>query len=1417
LVTGSLMTAFPLVAGFALGMLAMAVLLLLARAVRRRERAAGPGSASGGIGNASGGGGATMAGFDDTRSLSASFSAAIRTLRRLLPGRDWRYEVPWVLLLGDRGSGKSALASSIGLHRPFDLAIDPDLAGRGCAWHVFEGGIVLDPAGGMTGGAFNEKADGKARQRLLSLLVRHRAERGLDGVVVTVSCADLVGPDRLDANTLAARAKGLRRDLRELQQQLGLRLPVCLVVTKCDMVPGFLSFWRPLAAQHGDELFGWSNNRTLETVFHPGLIIEALDEIGRDLHRALIATAVGAGDISDMAFLFPAEFQKLAPPLSRFADRLFHADSYQDPHFFRGVYFTGDGAALTGAGLPAPGGDAELPAPLSGAMPELIQPPAARPLLVTDLFGKKIFREARVVQPARRGLVARNQAVRHAQIALAMLTLILGMGSWYSYRTLQTVTDGLTEQLRLVADTDSKIRQARQAGQSLTVYRDLRDVTPRILGAFETISSRKLLAYFLPSSWFSPIAGEVQRGLAHGFDLVVLHPMRQALIGRWTDIQKRYAGPPPPDGGESAPVTRVDAYLDELDRLAGDIALYHNARQLPVETFAGLAQSLLDVDLGEVLRNDSRLYAEVMADVTLNPIDFSVRTAASRETLARLVHDATALMAVDGPIARRFRALATSVEGMELARLGTPEEAGGALQDLGAALTRAQAILASPTLRWLFTAVPQPDGIRHGALPRIRDNPFLGPAAAADALTVVTGHIQSLRNVLLALRTPGTGALLVAGPAPDGFLGLSPPLAGLAAVLPDILRYDFMADTMVRQPTLPSMRSTAVMWMPEPLAKAMSWYRRFEEMEAGPLARVSETLRPMLRTLAAQRLQGAMLTAVAEAEVVEPRGQDFRQVADETALLREVRQFSQAARGLGDVLAAFSRRGFDQAYGTVGAVVAQHLGQMLEQADRIAEEGAPYLPLDEFREWDGTLPLNFDGWQVLSDVELAQYLDATRDRFNWLGTEVASPLVNFALREQTPAALRSNAYVLKWQRILLDQQRYKADSPTSTLAQLERFIRFDLGMGTRPENCLQQFASGSGGGDFFQQRRDTLRRMALTQCQHQVARSVSADYAPLAADFNSLLAGRYPFADYSGADTPEADLDTLTAFLERFTATEPAIRRGIGNPAPATPAARALDFVNRMAAVRNFMAPFLSPTSTAPAGFDVTAEFRVNRTRESGGNQIIDWSVVMGDQRLQRGGEVKAIRWAPGMPATATLRWAKDAPMVPVSVIGADGAVQADRTIAFAYTNRWSLLRLLQAHRPPPADLPRMADPQPHTLKFSADTANVAVAGASPRPKPLIGGQTSVFLRLGLASPNPDGKTKTTYALPVFPYAAPRLETAGRAVTTTTTSRPEETADAMEAWSGSPRLQPPPYKPPPTRLAAATAAAATTAARRGRR
>jgi hypothetical protein len=501
-----------------------------------------------------------------------------------------------------------------------------------------------------------------------------------------------------------------------------------------------------------------------------------------------------------------------------------------------------------------------------------------------------------------------------------------------------------------------------------------------------------------------------------------------------------------------------------------------------------------------------------------------------------------------------------------------------------------------------------------------------------------------------------------------------------------------------------------------------------------------------------------MLAAVAEAQEFEPRSQDVYRVVDEPRLLNEARRFRQAAGPLGDVLAALRKLDFDDSSSALRDILARQAVDLLQMVDLLAEESGPYQTVDQFSDWDGTSPPALAGFQVLDDFELSEHLDATRARLDHLGTEIAEPAVAFLLRDDLASGGRNPPAVAKWQRIMSELQRRKADNPQSTVTSLERFIRFELSP-VNLETCFQKLGEGvraPTSGDYFLQHREQLRRQVLDRCRELAAEAVHTDYARLAADFNETLAGRYPFAEFrDGRDTPEASVPAAAEFLKQFDAAEPVLRRGLGTAIPGSPAGRAMEFIDRIAAVRNFLAPFMQPASDeAGPGFDVEADFRVNRAAEAGGNQIIEWMLELGRQQVRRGRGPDGARWRPGDPVTVTLRWAKDAPLVPVAVSGPDAPRVQDRSAIFGYANRWSLIRALQVHQGASADFERKTDPQPHTLKFVTGTgsAEAAVPGASASP-----GRTTVFIRLALTSPTADGKDKRRHVLPRFPYSAPLL------------------------------------------------------------
>jgi type VI secretion system protein ImpL len=68
--------------------------------------------------------------------------------------REWRYDTPWVLLLGEAGAGKSSLAASLS-NRDEPDARQRKLAVDNTDWHFLAQGVLIDPQGDLPAAASN--------------------------------------------------------------------------------------------------------------------------------------------------------------------------------------------------------------------------------------------------------------------------------------------------------------------------------------------------------------------------------------------------------------------------------------------------------------------------------------------------------------------------------------------------------------------------------------------------------------------------------------------------------------------------------------------------------------------------------------------------------------------------------------------------------------------------------------------------------------------------------------------------------------------------------------------------------------------------------------------------------------------------------------------------------------------------------------------------------------------------------------------------------------------------------------------------------------------------------------------------------------------------------------------------------------
>ena len=160
--------------------------------------------------------------------------------------------------IGPPGSGKTTALVNSGLRFPMEQevgrrAIKGVGGTRNCDWWFTDEAVFLDTAGRFTTQDSDANADSAGWAEFLKLLQKYRKRRPVNGVILTISAQDLMaqGHSSREAHVAAAR-----RRLTELNKELNVKLPVYLMVTKCDLVAGFTEYFDDVAQEGRAQVWG---------------------------------------------------------------------------------------------------------------------------------------------------------------------------------------------------------------------------------------------------------------------------------------------------------------------------------------------------------------------------------------------------------------------------------------------------------------------------------------------------------------------------------------------------------------------------------------------------------------------------------------------------------------------------------------------------------------------------------------------------------------------------------------------------------------------------------------------------------------------------------------------------------------------------------------------------------------------------------------------------------------------------------------------------------------------------------------------------------------------------------------------------------------------------------------------------------
>lgn len=382
--------------------------------------------------------------------MQGEFSKAVSALKSSKLGRsgvDALYALPWYVIVGPPGAGKTTALRASGLDFPMTSggakgALRGVGGTRNCDWWLSNQGVLLD-----TAGRWLEAEDSGEWFAFLDLVKRSRPRKPLNGIIVAVSIAELGGAGDAD---IAQVAKRCRDRIDEILGRLQMRLPVYVMFTKCDLVPGFVETFRDLGPQDRGQVWGYTS--PLDGTTGPiGVNFRTrFDELASTVERFMLRRLNETQKLEDreQIYAFPQQLTVLKENLATFLERVFEENVFQETPMLRGVYFNSG----TQEGRPIDRVMRRM-AEAFGLRSEIQLPTTsvdAKSYFLRDVFANIVFQDADLAtrSAAEERRLARIRWITAGAIfTVALLVSSFPTYAWWQNRELLSTTGAIVDQV----------------------------------------------------------------------------------------------------------------------------------------------------------------------------------------------------------------------------------------------------------------------------------------------------------------------------------------------------------------------------------------------------------------------------------------------------------------------------------------------------------------------------------------------------------------------------------------------------------------------------------------------------------------------------------------------------------------------------------------------------------------------------------------------------------------------------------------------------------------------------------------------------------------------------------------------------------------------------------------------------------
>ncbi|MDO5622822.1 MAG: type VI secretion system membrane subunit TssM [Paracoccus sp. (in: a-proteobacteria)] len=371
----------------------------------------------------------------DGAALAEKMQEALAVLKKSR-GASTLYDLPWYIIIGPPGAGKTTALANSGLD--FPLAQDQAISGfggtRNMDFWFAEDAVLIDTAGRYTTQDSDAVADKASWDAFLALLKRSRPNRPINGVILSFSVEDMLNGDEA---SLARHAETVRARLAELHEQLKIDFPVYVMFTKADLIAGFREYFASFSLNRRKLVWGVTfQTKDRKAITHEAVPAEFDRLVSRLSDEIIDRLSEEPDGVSRIAiFGLPGQMGLLRDNVGDFLRRVFEPTRYKTNAILRGFYFTSG----TQEGTPVDQVLGAMAQPGSGFHSGFMSG-RGKSFFIHDLLRGVIFPEQGWVSHDQKA-VRRAFALRTAAVTTIALATVGGIGAaGYSYwKNLQLV------------------------------------------------------------------------------------------------------------------------------------------------------------------------------------------------------------------------------------------------------------------------------------------------------------------------------------------------------------------------------------------------------------------------------------------------------------------------------------------------------------------------------------------------------------------------------------------------------------------------------------------------------------------------------------------------------------------------------------------------------------------------------------------------------------------------------------------------------------------------------------------------------------------------------------------------------------------------------------------------------------------